>query len=267
MAGYELSWESHTGEFLDLAVAEKSRQGFWVSTVEGFASEVDVDTAVNPTSVGETASGSSIPSMTGTLGVVVSPESVGSMLGLPELWTMLKRSFSQVMQGTMRLSQPDGQVLSASMRLAAPIPAPEYNPHAFSVDNLQVDVDLVSESGVWFGMPDEGGPTADGRLLINTGDITEYLDVEWSGSGCSVQVDGGRVVDLPSVSDPRRLSTDPGSGFKITDPATGRVDVSAWSSMRGRSVPGEILPGRQVVVSTTGNVTVTVTPRFLDPWR
>lgn len=266
MAVYELSWESAAGEFLSIGLDNTSSSGVWLESVEGFSSEVETDSVIRPTSVGEIDTGSSIPAVEGTLSLILAPDtSTSTMLGLPEVWTMLKRSFSQVMNGTLRLTQRDGQVLSCSMRLARPIATPEVNPHA-KVWGLRAEVELTGRGGVWFGMPDVGGPVDDGRQFINTGDLMEYLDVEWSGSGCSLQVDGGRVVDLPTVDGPRRLSTDPGDGFKITD-EHGRVDVAAWSSMRGRTVPGEILPGRQVVVTTTGNVTVTVTPRFLDPWR
>lgn len=267
MAVYGMSWESHTGEFLTIALEARSPHGVWLKETSGLSSQVDTDSAIAPTSVGEVVSGSSIPAMTGTLALAVSPAQAGSILTLPQVWTMLKRCFSQVQYGTLRLSQMDGQVLSAKCRLNAPVPAPERNPHVDAFDLLETEVELVCEQGVWFGMPDVGGPVDDGRQFINTGDLMEYLEVKWSGSGCSLQVDGGRVVDLPTVDGPRRLSTDPGTGFKITNPATGRVDVAAWASMRGRTVPGEIMPGGQVVVSTTGNVTVTVTPRFLDPWR
>lgn len=268
MAVYEMSWESPAGEFLDIGLDSQSSQGFWLESVDGFSSAVDVDSVVAPSSVGEIDAGSSIPAISGTLSLVLAPEMASrSMMGLPELWTMLKRSFSQIMNGTLRLTQRDGQVLSCSMRLAKPIPAPEWNPHSSGVKVLQTDVDLTGRAGVWFGMPDEGGPTADGgRMFINSGDITEHLQVSWSGSGCSLTVGGWPTVQLPDVEGEHHLSTDPGDGFRIMN-ADGRVDVGAWASMRGRPVPGSVIPGGQVTVHTEGNVTVTLRPRFLDPWR
>lgn len=268
MAVYEMSWESPSGEILDIGLDATSLSGVWMETVDGFSAEVDVDSVTHPTSVGEIDAGSSIPAISGTLSLVIAPDTAsGSMLGLPEVWSMVKRCFSQIMNGTLRLTQRDGQVLSCSMRLARPIQTPEQNPHSVGTWGLRVEVELTGRGGVWFGLPDEGGPTSDGGLLfINTGDITEHLRVSWSGSGCSLSVDGGAPVALPSVSGEHRLSTDPGTGYKITD-ADGRVDSAAWAAMRGRPIPGVIIPGGQVTVHTTGNVTVTMVPRFLDPWR
>lgn len=266
MAGYEMRWKSAADETFDIALAESSKSGYWAKKVDGFSSEVDTSTLLRSTGIGEDSTGLSIPAMTGEIDVVISPRSVGSMLTLPEAWTQFSRAFSQLYSGTLTISQADGQILSARHRLEKPIPAPEYNPHSKRIRFAETTISLVSEDGVWSGMTDGGVITPSGEVrLLNSGDLPAYVDITFTHG--AVRFGDGPMVTLPTVSEPRVLSTDPGTGYRITDPETGEVDVNAWASMRGRPVAARILPRRMVHVETTGDVTVSLTPTFTTPWR
>ncbi|MGN0095036.1 MAG: hypothetical protein ACI38U_03130 [Corynebacterium sp.] len=266
MAGYEMLWKSPAGDVFDIALAETSTSGFWAKSLDGFSSEVDVSTELRPTGVGEDSESFSIPSVEGEIDILISPRTVGSMLTVPEAWSQFVRGFSQLRPGTLTVSQPDGQILSAPWRLSKPIPTPERNPHSKRIPFLETQISLVSSAGVWSGMRDVGVETATGaRRVLNAGDIPAYVDVEFTHG--TVAINGAAPVTLPTVPTRRRLSTDPGSGYKITDPVTGRVDVDAWSSMRGRPIPGRVEPGQMALIETTGDVEVSLTPRFTTPWR
>lgn len=266
MAGWDMTWESPSGEVVELSIGNAPLQGIWVREVDGFVADVETSAELRSTGVGVQPDSRSVPEMSGTLDLVLAPETSATMLTASQMYSQVIGLFSQFRHGTMTLSQPDGQILTGRMRLASAIRVPKQNPHTSPSSIIEVSLDLVCDDGVWAGMRDVGVETASGaRRIMNVGDLTGYPDVTFTHG--TVAIDGADPVTLPTVATTRSLSTDPGSGYKITDPVTGQVDVDAWSSMRGRPVPGRVEPGQMVMVQTTGDVEVSLTPRFTTPWR
>lgn len=260
-----MTWQSPKGEILEFAVDRHPSTGLWVTEVDGFVSEVDVETEISADGVGEDVTGYSIPAMTGELTVLIAPKDAGRMVSVANAWGEFSRAFDQLRYGRLTIPQYDGQILSAPMRLAAPIAPPEFNPRS-QTDCVEATVELRAEAGVWTGRDEKGVTTDQGeQRLLNAGDLPAHIDVTFTHG--TVSINGADPVTLPTVDEPRRLTTDPGKGYRITDPVTGRADVDVWSSMRGRPVPGRVEPDEMVLVETTGDVAVSLTPLFTTPWR
>ena len=62
------------------------------------------------------------------------------------------------------------------------------------------------------------------------------------------------------------LSTDPGTGFVITD-MDGKRDNSRWASMRGMPVRGTTMPGESTTWLMTSGVTLLSRELAENPWR
>lgn len=266
MAHWDMTWESPYGETVQIALGNDPLQGFWVTEVSGFVADADTSADIRSTGVGVRRREQSIPEMLGSLTLVLAPDATSRVITLSQMYSQFVGLFSQFKYGNLSFPQPDGQVLTGRFRLASAISPPEWNPHTMSSNVLEMTLDLVSDDGVWSGMPDRGVATTDGaRRLLNVGDMASFVDVSFTHG--TVAIDGAEPVSLPTVPDRRTLSTDPGTGYRITDPETGEVDVDAWSSMRGRPVPGRVEPRQRVLVETTGDVEVSLTPYFTTPWR
>ncbi|MDN6706372.1 hypothetical protein [Corynebacterium glyciniphilum] len=260
-----MTWQSPSGEILEFAVDRHPSTGLWVTEAEGFVSEVETETEISADGVGEDRTGYSIPAFTGELTVLIAPRDAGRMVTVADAWGEFSRAFNQLRYGRLTIPQYDGQILSTPMRLAAPIAPPEFHPRS-QKDYIEAVVELRSDAGVWTGRTEPGVTTEEGALrLLNAGDLPAFVDVEFTHG--TVSINGADPVTLPTVDETRRLVTNPGQGYKITDPATGRADVDAWSSMRGRPVPGRVEPGEMVLVENTGDVSVSLTPLFTTPWR
>lgn len=276
MSGYIASWTSPGGITIDLTMGAKSESGIWIESLDGFTSAPDVATVRRTTGRGEIPTALSIPKMTGTLNLRIDPglAEIPDM-DVSDMWTYLESLFSVVAPGTLTVRDASGRPLSAPFYLTDPIPFPAgKSPHTPGIREITMTVSLWSDSGGWWGETVTPSPiNSTTGILYNPGHLEEYIALELSPGGTTAQrlyrytVDGvNRDVTLPSVTAKRFLSTNPGTGFSITD-GDGNRDRAAQVALRGRYISGVIPPGGYVHVTTGANVKATFTPYYLSPWR
>lgn len=277
MTGYSVTWTSHTGISVDLAMGIKSDSGIWISAIDGFTSSPDVSTVRRSTGRGDIPTALDIPKMTGQMTLHMDPylAEIPDM-DVSNMWSYVESLFSVVSPGIMTIRDAAGHALTASFYLSSPIAFPGgRSPHTPGIREIEMGISLWSPDGGWQGEPAHPSPTSStAGVLYNPGHLEEYVTLKLSPGGTAAQrkytftdVSGvARTVTLPSVTGVRYLSTNPGSGFAI-ESATGVRDRAAQVALRGQYIPGRIAPGEQATVSVGANVKATFTPYYLSPWR
>lgn len=276
MSGYIVTWTSPSGITIDLTMGARSESGIWIKAIEGFTSSPEIATVQRSTGRGEKPTALSIPKMTGQLVLHIDPglAEIPDM-DVSDMWTYLESLFSLVSPGTMTVRDASGRPLSSDFYLSEPIAFPTgKSPHTPGIREIDMVVPLWSDSGGWWGETVTPSPiNSTTGVLYNPGHLEEYISLELSAGGTVAQrlyrytLNGVNYdTTLPSVTAKRTLSTNPGTGFSITD-IDGNRDRAAQVALRGRYIPGVIAPGGYVNVTTGANVKATFTPYYLSPWR
>lgn len=238
----KLNWEGVDGSVWHIRTTGPVARGVMLDAPSGLVSNPSRSTSANSTGRGVRVGGYSFPEMEGTLALRVFADTPAGMT-LGEVYDGLLASLSTIEEGRLVVVDGRGLEWSSDQVLMTKEPAPPAtSPHAFGLRDVQVDVPLTVLDGVMSRHTTWGDTTTAGVVTVaNRGNLPAYPVLRWDGETRQVVTPRGVTVDLPKAAGWRRLSTDPGTGYVITDDA-GNVDVDAWSSMRGLAVPGEIMP-------------------------
>lgn len=277
MAGYRITWTSHTGETVDLSMDSRSDSGIWIKSLDGFISDSDVATVKRTTGRGEDPTAMTIPKMSGTMVLHLDPYIAELPNTVGQLWSFTRSLFSTVKPGVMHVQLPDGTSLHAPFYLTSPISFPGgRSPHTTGIREADMTVSLWSADGGWQGQATTGTPPVSGQItLYNRGDIDGYLQLElMPGSTASSRTyqlrdEAGAAittVTLPQVSGKRFIDTAPGTGFAIVD-ANGKRDRAAQVALRGQYLPGLIPTGGSINLSVGSLITPRFIPYYLTPGR
>lgn len=265
MSRIKVYWHGHNHAGFELVGDKPRSTGVFLESIDGFTAAPNVSTVDRSTGRGAVVSGFSWPVMTGTLTVLVAADPSRSM-SQADVWREFKESFSTTRHGELVVTDSRGTKWRARCRLAEPIPVPEFSPTSRYLSHLQMTVPLVCDEGLWATYPLKiESPEVP---ITNRGSVSTHPVVVWTGNGKTVTPHTIRnPVQLPSVTreHPRYLHTDPGEGFKVTD-ANGAHDTLARSAMRGRAVPGEIMPGETRKWGFSDGVWLELTEYTENPW-
>lgn len=276
MAGYRITWTSHTGVTVDLSMDALSDSGVWIRSISGFTSAPSVATVGRTNGRGEIPTALTTPKMEGSMVLHIDPSLANKPDTVSTMWSYLVGLFSTVRMGTMTIHQPDGTSLSSQFYASAPVDFPgERSPHTPGIREMDMALTFWSPVGGWEGVATAGTAPVDGvRTIYNRGDLDAYLTLELAPGGTpasrtyQITLAGGstHTVIFPSVSGIRYIDTDPGHGFAI-ELADGTRDRAAQVGMRGQFIPGLVPTGESVSVMAGSNITATLTPYYLSPWR
>lgn len=232
--------------------------------VSGLVADISRSTQARGTGRGVTVSGHSWPAMEGTLKVVIRPWDRRS---LGTWYDMFTRSWSTTRDSELWVMDSRNHWWSTPARLSREFAEPVPSPWKPGLDFLKVDVPIFARDGIYSGEKLRFTPDDEGVIkLHNPGTMTAFPLVKWSGAGQSVTTPYGVTVRLPTVSEPRLLSTDPGTNFVVTDEA-GYRDNDTWRAFRGLTVFGETAAGARDVWHGTDNVALEMIPMSENPWR
>ena len=230
----------------------------------GLVADVERATAVTSHGVGVTLGPVVVGEMTGSLTLALRGD---DRVSVGEVHSQVERCFSTVLPGELLVVDSDRNRWRVEALLARRPDPPERSPWAPGRGVLVWEPELRAPGGVWAGDPQIVEPEGGVATVFNPGSLTVFPLVVWSGSGCVIETPAGVLVTLPTATGVRKLSTDPGRGFVVTD-EEGHVDTGTWAEMRGLPVHGELAPhseARWRVVS--GQVHFEVIPLTESPWR
>lgn len=245
-------------------VGDHSIEGVQFAGVSGMVAQIDKTEVASSTGVGVEESGVLVPKMTGTLSLKIFPDQTAGMV-LGEVYREFTKSLSTRLFGRLIVIDSEMEEWRVKARLQNGGDPPELSPWSLMLSELDLGVPLEVLHGAWVGEEREWSGT--NIVIHNGGDLDLFPMVRWFGSGATVTLPTGQTVTLPSVIGPRLLSTDPGAGYRITDPATGLEDDEAWAAMRGQPVYGRLRTGESATWSTSTGVTLLTRERIENPWR
>lgn len=230
----------------------------------GLVSAISRSTQDTATGRGVTISGHAWPAMEGTLKVVIRPWDRRS---LGTWYDMFTRSWSTQQDSELWVMDSRNYWWSTPARLSHEFAEPVPSPWKKGLPFLEVEVPIFARDGIYAGERLRFTPDDEGVVeLHNPGTVAAFPWVRWSGSGQSVTTPYGVTIRLPAVSEPRWLSTDPGTNFVVTDEA-GYRDNATWRAFRGLTVYGETARGARDTWHATDGVALELVPMSENPWR
>lgn len=272
MPGYRPFWESPTGDVIHLSLDPDSDSGIWIAGYSGMEVDPEFATVAATNGRGVRLTALTIPAMEASLTLHLDPVAADlAGVNVADLWESISRAFPPTRQGRLVITQRNGDELYTPGYCNKPIAWPSSkSPYTPGIPSVEVEVGLLLNEGVWYGSPVKPEPAAGGYVAYhNPGDLDAYLELELlpGATARTFRVRDKPSVVLPTVTSARTMSLDPGDAFKITDPVTGALDQTAWTSLRGRTIPGRVPAGGTVEVLMSSTVNATLTPMYLSPWR
>lgn len=264
MSMIRVIWEGVDNSTWHIVEDHDKVEGVELAGVSGLVAQIEKTEVASSTGVGVEETGELVPKMTGTLSLKIFPDETAGMV-LGEVHRQIKRSFSTRRFGTLRVSDSEMTEWSARARVQSGWDPPSLSPWSLLLDSVDLAVPLEVLDGAWVGEQEEHSGT--NLIITNHGDLDLYPLVAWAGSGRTVTIPSGQTIALPTVDTTRHLSTDPGTGYVITDPVTGLRDTTAWASMRGQPVMGRTRTGESTTWSTSTGVTLLTRDRIENPWE
>lgn len=230
----------------------------------GLVSDISRSSRSRATGRGVTISGHSYPAMEGTLTVVIRP---WDNRNLGTWYDIFTRSWSTLQDGQLWVMDSRNHWWSTPARLTRELSEPVPSPWKPGLPFLELALPVFARDGIYSGerrrfTPDDGGVVQ----VHNPGTVEAYPLIKWSGSDQSIITPNGLTVQLPTVSEQRLLSTDPGTNFVVTD-ENGNRDNATWRQFRGLTVWGELAPGARDVWQATDGVALELVPMSENPWR
>jgi hypothetical protein len=261
---YTVTWTSHAGRRWILEGDLRARRGVIFTGIDGMVGTVNRSSVDRSTGVGVVDTATTFGAMSGTLNVAVYPDGDAP---LGRVHTEFVRGFDLTRPGVLEVVTAGREVWRAECVLSEPVGAPSVSPYAADLWEAGLSIPLYCSTGAWCSPWEVEASDSAGVHVTNTGDLPLFPYIEWAGAGKSFRVNGVRI-SLPTTTQPRFLSCDPGEGFVVRSGGPeGSVDVETWSAMRGLAVPFRVDPGEQVHVATDSGLKVHTRQRVLSPWR
>ena len=256
----ELTYRGIDGSEWSIVGDGQGLEGAVATGVEGFVAEPDVTLEYGATSLGQVATGYSLPPMKGTLTLGLSTRwDRARASSLSDVHARLGRAWSRLADGELVWRDSAGVVMRTRARLASAFPTPKKAPASLGLTDVEVALSVVCLDGVWRGAEE---PVGSGDVL-NPGDLPLYPAVAWSGYLAQVAGPGMPLFNLPTTTSTAVWDSDPATGGVVWVGDT--VATALRRQMRGRVAPLPIAAGTTapwVFSKCTG----IVRPLYTNPW-
>lgn len=267
MSLLQVKWAGMDGSVWDIRTTGPVARGVMLVRPSGLVSNPARSTTPRSTGRGVRVGGVTFPEMTGGLVLRIFRDKVLGMT-VGEVYDAFLDSLSTTEPGGLTVVDGKGREWSdPKVLLASEVSPPATSPHAVGLRDVEIEVPLIAESGI-FSRDTMYGQIAGAQVVEvpNRGNIDAFPTVLWDGQARTITTPYGQVLNLPAAPGPRRLSTDPGTGYVITDDA-GVVDSDAWATMRGIAVPGTIPPRGTATWTLPTGVRLLMTEYKTNVWR
>ena len=242
-------WELH---------AKGRRHGVMVvdEGVEGFVGKAEDSVIESVGEPGQVLDAVNVGALEGSLKCVMVPQGES----IDDLFARWRSSWSRRRSGVLRLKNPRMGTLSAAVRLAEPMGAPEIDPSGKRP--VMVEISVVCDRGVW-----QTGEVRGSNIVTvtNFGDVALWPSVEWLGAGGQVTLPSGATFSLPSVTGKRIMHLNPAESLVVKDLA-GKTDRTLWQQLAPVAWAEPVLPDQTAQFKVPAGAELVWRVGVLDPF-
>lgn len=243
-------------------------RGVMLEAVSGLTSKVTRSALARSTGRGADVGGYVLPEMEGALKLrIFADKQQAQTLG--EVYDGILSAVSTTEECALDVVDGRGvQWGSNRVLLTTEVDPPTPSPHTIGLRDITIELPLTILDGALARETTWGDPSTTQTVKVpNRGSLNTHPTIRWDGKpGRTVTLPTRQNVTLPTAPGWRHLSTDPGTGYVVTDD-TGKVDVTTWAAMRGLAVPGLIRPRAATTWTLPIGADLILTEYTTNVWR